>query len=109
MIGGNKPITTLNDNDDERGEWKIQIAIQNKCISTKNIEDTRDVYSASKIVDFFMDSDTEDTIHRLFDTLLQRFQKAIETPHANGSGFTHENVALLYYYFMKIDTRRAES
>ena len=44
-----------------------------------------------------------------FDTLLQRFQKAIETSNANRSGFTHESVALLYYHFMKIDIGRAES
>ena len=56
-----------------------------------------------------MGSDTDDTIDTLFDTLLQRFQQAIETSNDNGSGFTHENVALLYYYFPKIDIRRAES
>ena len=56
-----------------------------------------------------MGIDTNDTIDRLFDTLLQRFQQAIETSNKRGSGFTHESVALLYYYFMKIDIRRAES
>ena len=43
--------------------------VENKCISTKNVENTRDVYSASKIVEIFMGSDTDDTIDRLFDTL----------------------------------------
>ena len=45
----------------------------------------------------------------LFDTLLQRFWKAIEASNDSGSGFTHKNVALLYYYFQKIDIQRAES
>ena len=56
-----------------------------------------------------MGIDTNDTIDRLFDTLSQSFQQAIETLNKRGSGFTHESVALLYYYFMKIDIRRAES
>ena len=56
-----------------------------------------------------MGSDTDDAIDTHFNTLLQRFQQAIESSNDNGSGFTHESVALLYYYFLKIDIRRAES
>ena len=55
-----------------------------------------------------MGSDTNNVIDRIFDTTLQRFQKAIKTS-TTGSEFTHESVALLYYYFQKIDIRRAES
>ena len=33
----------------------------------------------------------------------------IETSNERGSGFNHENVAILYYYFQKIDIRRGES
>ena len=69
--------------------------MQNNCISVKNFEDTR--------------TDTDDAIDTLFDTLLQRFQQAIETSNVNGSEFTHESVALLYYYFQKIDIQRTES
>ena len=32
----------------------------------------------------------------------------METSKDNGSGFTHESVGLLYYYFMKIVFRRPE-
>ena len=49
-----------------------------------------------------MGGKTNDTIDTLFDTLSQKFQQAIETSNNNGSRFNHENVALLYYYFMKI-------
>ena len=105
LINDHKPTTELNNND-ERGEWKIQLVMQNNCISTRNA-DTGPVYSASKPVEIFMGNDTKDVIDRLFYTLLQIFQQAIETSNNNGSGFTHENVALLYYYFMKI--RRTES
>ena len=33
----------------------------------------------------------------------------METSNERGSGFTHESAALLYYYFQRIDIRRAES
>ena len=83
--------------------------MQNNCISVKNFEDNRIIYSASKPVEIFMGSDTKDVIDRLFDTTLGRFQQAIKTSSENGSGFTHESVELSYYYFMKIHIRRAES
>ena len=61
-------------NDSERGEWKIQLVIQNNCISTKYFEENRNIYLAIKPVKIFMGSDANDTIDSLFDTLLQRFQ-----------------------------------
>ena len=63
----------------------------------------------SKPVKILMGSNTGDVVHRLFDTTLPKFQQAIETSSKGGSKFIHENVALLYYYFMKIDIKRAES
>ena len=83
--------------------------MQNNCISTKDFEEASTIYSASKPVEVFMGTNTGGTIDRLFDTLLQRFQQAIETSNDRGSEFTHERVVLLYYYFQKIDIRRAES
>ena len=34
-----------------------------------------------------------------FNKNLDRVQQAIETSNGRGRGFTHESVALLYYYF----------
>ena len=56
-----------------------------------------------------MGTDTNEAIDKLFDTTLQRFQQVIETSNDRESRFTHESVVLLYYYFQKIDIRRAES
>ena len=56
-----------------------------------------------------MGSDTNDVIDRLFDTTLERFQQAIVTSNKRGSEFSHESVALMYYYFQKIDITRAKS
>ena len=83
--------------------------MQNNCISTKDFEKNHIIYSANKPVESFMGTDTDGAINKRFDTLLQRFQQAIETSNERGSGFTHESVALLYYYFQKIDIKRGES
>ena len=56
-----------------------------------------------------MASDTENAIDTLFNTILERIQKAIETSNERGSRFTCESVALLCYYFQKIDIKRGES
>ena len=39
-----------NDSDNDRADWKIQLVMQNSCISTKNIEETHTIYSASEPV-----------------------------------------------------------
>ena len=79
------------------------------CISVESFKDTCLIYSGSKAAEIFMGSDTENVIDTLFDTILERIQQAIVTSQKNGSGFTHESVALLYCYFQEIDIRRAES
>ena len=77
LINNHKPATLLtnraSNSDSERGEWKIQLVMQNNCISVKNFEGTRTMYSESKPVEIFIGSDTDDAIDWLFDTFLQRF------------------------------------
>ena len=81
----------------------------NRCISSKNIEETYSVYSASDNIEIFIGSDTDEVIDILFDTMLQRLQDARETSFEKGSEFIFENIDLLYYYFHKIVMRRGES
>ena len=83
--------------------------MQNNFISDKIFKDTGTVNSATKPVEIFMGSDTENAIDTVFNTILNRIQQAIKTSNERGSEFTHESVALLYYYFQRIDIRRAES
>ena len=68
--------------------------MQNNCVSTKYFEETRTIYSASKPVEIFMGTDTDDVIDRLFDTILQRFQQAIEKSNERGSELT---MKVLFY------------
>ena len=44
--------------------------MKNNCISVKNFEDTRTIYSVSKRVEIFMSADTDDAIDTFFDTTL---------------------------------------
>ena len=44
--------------------------MQDNCISAKDFEETRTTYSASKLVEIFMGSNTDDAIDKIFDTLL---------------------------------------
>ena len=81
----------------------------NNCISSKDFEETRSIYSVSNPINIFMGSDTEDLIDKLFDTILQKFQEARETSNERGSKFIHENVDLLYNYFHKTDMKKIES
>ena len=43
-----------------------------------------------------MGTDTDEVIDRLFVTLLQRFQQAIETSNERRSELTHESIVLLF-------------
>ena len=105
----NSNINNNNNNNTDRGEWKIQLVLQNNFISDKNFEDTRTIYLASKPVEIFMGSNTENVIATLFNTILNKIQQATETSNERGSGFTHDSVELLYYHFQRIDIRRGES
>ena len=110
LINNHKLAMELNnDEENDKAEWKTQLIMQNNFISDKDFKDTQTIYSASEPVEIFMGSDTENVIDTLFNTILERIQKSIETSNERRSRFTHESVALLYYYFQKIDIRKAES
>ena len=120
MIDEHKPIIELNNsnnnnnsnsncNSNNRADWKIQLIIKNKFISVKYFEDTRTIYSASKLVEIFMGSDTKNIIDTLFNTVLNKIQQAMETSNERRSGFTHDSVGLVYYHFQRIYIRRGES
>ena len=56
-----------------------------------------------------MCSDREDVIDKLFNTLLQWFQRSQKTWNERGSEFIPDSVEFLYYRFQRIDIRRVES
>ena len=64
-----------NNNNTDRAECKVQLVMQNNFLSVKSFEDTRSRYSASKPVDIFMGSDTENAIDKLFNKLCKEFNQ----------------------------------
>ena len=110
LLNNHKPAMELNnDEGNDRAEWKIQLVMQNNFICEKDFTDTPTIYSASEPVEIFIGGGTENVIDTLFNNILERIQNAIEISNERGSGFAHENVALLYYYFQKVDIRRGKS
>ena len=112
LINDHKPSTKLNneanDSDTERGEWKIQLVMQNNFISLKMLTILAPYIQQISQQKFLWAVTQMIAIDELFDTILQRFQQAIEISNEKGSEFNYESVALLYYYFQKIEIRRAE-
>ena len=88
-----------------KGEWKIQLIIKINFISSKNFNDVRDLYSKSDNVEIMMCADTNEIIEKLFDSILQRYQKGVEES-MKGSDFVFDYVESLNYIFHKIDLKR---
>ena len=76
LINNHKPTMESNNEEDDRAEWKNQLVII--LLTDKNFEGTRTIYSASKTIEIFMGSDTENTVDKLVNTILERIQKAIK-------------------------------
>ena len=68
-----------------------------KCIFTKSFDATCTMHPKSKLVEFYMGSDTENVINALFKTLLQNFQRIHETSNERGSEFIPDSIELLEY------------
>ena len=68
LINDHKATVELND-DTDRAEWKVQLTMQNSCISTKSFEETCTIYTKNEPVEIFMGSNTEDVIDKPFNTL----------------------------------------
>ena len=94
----NNSNNSNNNNNTDRAEWKIQLVMQNSFFLDK---DPRTICSASKPVEIFMGSDTENAIDTLFNTILDRIQQAIETSNERGSRFTHGSVLYCIIIFRK--------
>ena len=100
LINDHQPTVELNNNNNNnnRAQWKIQLTMQNSCISTKSFEETRTIHSKSEPVETFMGTDTEDFIDKLFNTLLKRFQRTQKAANDKGSKFIPDSVELLYSF-----------
>ena len=96
--------------DDKRriGEWKTQLLMKINFISSKNSSETRDIHSKSDNVEIMMGVDTNEIIKKIFNSLLQRYQKKLEES-MRGSDIVFDYVESLNYIFHKIDMKRSGS
>ena len=90
------------------GEWKIQLAIQTRFISSIDSGGIHIVRSWSDNIEIMMDSKTGDNINELTDSLFQDgISRRLQS--INKSEFAFDSVDLLYYHLRKISLKREKS
>ena len=62
-------------NHKTRREWKIQLTMRINFISHKDSEVTRTMYTKSRNIEIMKGNETDETIKKLFESLLQNYQK----------------------------------
>ena len=66
------------DYETKYGEWKIQLTMSINFISSKDSAKTRNMHTKSDNIETMMGSETDDVIDEIFESLLQKYQKALE-------------------------------
>ena len=97
----------INDKKKSR-EWKIQLVLKINFISSKNFNETRDMFSKSDNYEIMIGPDTDEIIKNLFNSILQRYQNGLGTS-IRGSDFVFDYVESLNYIFHKVDLKRSGS
>ena len=84
---------------------KIQLTMQINFVSSLYPEEIRTMDLKCKNIEILMGSKTDDIIHELFESFLQKYQKKLEEK-VKDSKFVFESVDLLYYSFHKIKIKK---
>ena len=66
-------------------------------ISSKDSEETRTMHTKSHNIEIMMGNETDEIIEKLFESLLQNYQKDLEES-MRGSEFVRDSINLLYYH-----------
>ena len=85
--------------------WKIQLAIANNFISSIDNDEERVIHSKSDNIKITINSEADEVIKELFDSLKNRYQNNLES--MKGSEFVFDYVQVLYYKCHKINTSRS--
>ena len=102
-------LSTMINNHQNKGEWKIQLTIDVNFISSK--DDSNEIHTMhvkSNNVEFMLGSESDEIIENIFESLLQRYQEGLEES-SNGSDLVFDCVDLLYYKLHKISLNRSGS
>ena len=74
-------------------------------ISSKDSEETCTMHTKSHNIEIMMGNETDEIIEKLFESLLQNYQKDLEES-MRGSEFVFDSIDLLYYHLQKIGLKR---
>ena len=66
-------------------------------ISSKDSEVTHAVHTKTRNIEIIMGNKTDEIIEKLFESLLQNYQKDLEEP-MRGSEFVPDGIGVLYYH-----------
>ena len=86
----------INDHKGRR-EWKIHLTVSINCSSPINSDETGNLRAKGNHIEIMMGNETDETIEKLFKSLLQNYQKDLEES-VRGREFDFDSVDLLYYY-----------
>ena len=100
---GNKPWI-----EKTSSEWKIQLTMAIKFISSKDSDETRTVHTKSNNVEIMVGIETNEIIIDLFESFLQKYQEGLEES-MRGSEFVYDSVDVLYYNLNKVSLSRGGS
>ena len=91
-----------------RIEWEIQLTMQINFISSKDSKETCTMHTKSHDREIMMDNETDEIIEKLFEPLLQNYQKDLDRSMRK-SEFVRDSIGLLYYHLQKIGLKRGGS
>ena len=69
-------------------------------ISSKDSDETRTMHTKNHNIEIMMGNETDEIIKKLFESLLQNYEKDLEKS-MHKSQFVRDNVDLLYYHLQK--------
>ena len=72
---------------------------------SKDSDETCNMLTKSDNIEIIMDSETDNIIKELFESLLQKYQEGLEES-MRGSNFYFDSVDLLYYHLQKTSLNR---
>ena len=101
-------LSDMINNHNPQSDWKIQLTMQINFISSKDSEETCTMHTKSHNIEIMMGNETDEIIEKLFESLLQNYQKDLEES-MRGSEFVFDSIDLLYYHLQKIGLKRGGS
>ena len=93
----------INDHKTRR-ERTIQLTMQINFISCKSSAETRTMYTKSRSIEITKGNKTDEIIKKLFESLLQDYQKKLEEP-MRASEFVPDSIDLLYYHLTSLNRK----